>query len=406
MYKRQAEDFALSNPNGVWSYGSKATISGSFGLLTTGQTVGTDNGLQLLLWHTGSAPAVYANTNNTAAITGGETYPAHSVWCYAGAVGSSRDFAVMRFTVPTNGSGAYHIASAVAPRLAAPPANDSDFHVARNGVELFGQFLGATESGGYTNTLVLAAGDTIDFLVGRGADGVLYGSGLRVDAVISLTTNVPPPPPPPVGVYDLATGSPTTNNPTGPWSYGWVPTLDGAFTLLNGPFQTSADNGAVVPFWASSFNQDPAVFKNTSSNTTTAGGAAFPPNTIWFTPGLNGRPENFGVIRFTPPAGASGNYEVRTAVAPIYAGAPQGDSDFHVVKNGVELFGQNLAPQDTASYTNLVSLSEGDTLDLAIGRGPDANSYGSGRRIAAAFWPWSRFPEVQYHLNRQGARRA
>jgi hypothetical protein len=43
----------------------------------------------------------------------------------------------------------------------------------------------------FVETVTLAAGDTIDFAVGRGADGNLYGSGLQISA--TLTLNHAPP---------------------------------------------------------------------------------------------------------------------------------------------------------------------------------------------------------------------
>ena len=141
-----------------------------------------------------------------------------------------------------------------------------------------------------------------------------------------------------------------------------------------------------IPFWATGPVGEPAIFKNTSANTITIGGgiSAFPAGTVFFTPGLNGHPENFGVVRFTVPVGASGNYFLGASVAPVYSGPPQGDTDFHVVRNGVELFGRNLAPPDRADYTNVVTLNEGDTLDFMIGRGADGNENGSSLRIAAS----------------------
>ena len=187
-------DFALVNPNGPWTYGYQSAVGAPFNLLVSHQTVQSENGLPILLWHSQGAPAVYANTNETTAISGGEAYPPHIAWCYAGGEGSGRNFVTMRFTVPADGGGLYRIASAVAPRISSG-GDDSDYHVAKNGTELFGQFLGATESGGYTNSIALQAGDTIDFLVGRGANGRLYGSGLKIQVTISLETNAPPLPP-------------------------------------------------------------------------------------------------------------------------------------------------------------------------------------------------------------------
>ena len=110
-----------------------------------------------------------------------------------------------------------------------------------------------------------------------------------------------------------------------------------------------------------------------------------PPGSVFLVTGVNGRPENFGVVRFTAPS--NGNYEISAAVAPMYTGGLAGDTDFHVVRNGVELFGQFLAPHATAAYTNIVALNTGDAIDFAMGRGADGNQDGSTLRLAALITP-------------------
>lgn len=63
-------------------------------------------------------------------------------------------------------------------------AGDTDFHVVLSGVEAFGEYLSVSNGIGYTNTLLLKDGDTIDFMVGRGADGNEYASSLKIEASI------------------------------------------------------------------------------------------------------------------------------------------------------------------------------------------------------------------------------
>src|SRR6185436_8953085 len=96
-----------------------------------------------------------------------------------------QNFAVIRFKVSAGQQGDYRLETAVKAYLETLPG-DSDFHVLKNGVELFGQFLSGSVGTGYTNTLALAAGDTIDFAVGRGADGHLARSGLKIAATLTL----------------------------------------------------------------------------------------------------------------------------------------------------------------------------------------------------------------------------
>lgn len=384
-----ARDFSrASNPNGVWSYGAKSNIAGVFTPLSYARA-GIPESWEFLA---GVWPAIYRNnsSNNVISDGGQGVFPPNSIWLAAGENGTPRNFGVIRFTVPPGAGGDYRIETRSRSGLVGPISSDADFRVARNGVELFGVNRPASSSTwvGYSNALALAAGDTIDLLVGRGNDGSQPGSILVVEGwITALTTNTPPPPPPPpAGVYDLAGGFSSTSNPNGPWAYGWKGTLAGMFTALTVPHVSTADGGQSIPSWQLTSFQTPAVYKNISGVIVTAGGgtATFPPGTVWYYPGENGRPENLGVIRFTVPAGGGGNYDVRVAVAPVYNGSPQGDTDFHVARNGVELFGQNLPAGARTGYTNILALNASDTVDFAIGRGLDGNQFGSGLKIAGS----------------------
>src|SRR6185503_15054602 len=90
--------------------------------------------------------------------------------------------------------GEYRLESAVRTYLNGPASGDTDYHVVKNGVEVFGQFMPPSSSSGYSNSLSLVAGDILDFLVGRGQDQQLYGSGLIIDARLFFqgTTSAPP----------------------------------------------------------------------------------------------------------------------------------------------------------------------------------------------------------------------
>src|SRR5207247_3035967 len=89
--------------------------------------------------------------------------------------------------------GSYHIQVGVRPVFDGELSSDSDFHVTRNGQQLFAQSLPANTATGYTNSLSLVAGDTIDFSVGRGADGSAEHTALKIQATITSTTGPPPP---------------------------------------------------------------------------------------------------------------------------------------------------------------------------------------------------------------------
>src|SRR5205814_2153729 len=104
---------------------------------------------------------------------------------------------------------------------------------------------------------------------------------------------------------------------------------------------------------------------------------------VWFHPGLDAAIDNFGAFRLTVPIGGDGDYDVTTSVRTYLDGAGSGDSDFHVVKNGIELFGQFVPGDSGTSFSNRLTLASGDTIDFLAGRGADGHLYASGLKIEA-----------------------
>lgn len=102
---------------------------------------------------------------------------------------TSQNFVVLRFTAPTR--GLYQISTAVQSHLDGPPSGDTDFHVVHNGHSIFNEFLEPVSGTSFSRQRNLSAGDTIDFVMGRGADGLEYGSALKIQAVITPVHNLP-----------------------------------------------------------------------------------------------------------------------------------------------------------------------------------------------------------------------
>jgi len=386
-YELSAGFSPSSNPNGPWAYGWAGSVGGSFTALTVPFTSSADGGQPIPSWQltTGNTPAVYKNTSGgTITIGGGiASLPAETVWFYPGDDGRPENFGVIRFSLPAGQAGNYLVQASVAPVYPSFPQGDTDFHVVHNGVELFGQFLDPTAVASFNSVVALADGDILEFAIGRGADGSTFGSGLRIAATIGGTNSPPPPPPEPTHVFVLSEGFSAAANPNPPWTYGWAGSIAGLFTAIGVPFVSSSDGGVPIPSWQLTSFQTPAVYKNTSGSTFTIGGglASLPAGTIWFYPGDDGRPENYGVIRFTVGSGQAGHYQIKTHVAPVYPSSPQGDTDFHIICKGTEVFGRFLAPEDTVHDTTVVQLQEGDNVDFVIGRGADGTAFGSGLRI-------------------------
>jgi hypothetical protein len=104
--------------------------------------------------------------------------------------GQPGNYVVARFTVPAGGDGIYELVTTARPAYSASLQLDTDFHVTRNNVEIFGVQLNGSQTADYTNTLGLAAGDTIDFVVGRGADDSYFWSQLKIEATLDrISTN-------------------------------------------------------------------------------------------------------------------------------------------------------------------------------------------------------------------------
>ena len=214
---------------------------------------------------------------------------------------------------------------------------------------------------------------------GRAGNGNFVLTEMTVEATVLAPTNQPPPD---YSDYVLSRDFSPTNNPSGAWSYGAKPSLDGAFSAFGirglNPFE----------YWQLVASQEPTIYRNGTSETINIGGQGiFPPGTVFLYSGTDGATNPFGVVRFTVPSGGSSNYLVQTGVRPVYDGGAQGDTDFHVVRNGTELFGQFLAPADGSGYTNTLSLLAGDTLDFMVGRGLDNSGTASGLKIDLTITP-------------------
>jgi hypothetical protein len=172
-------------------------------------------------------------------------------------------------------------------------------------------------------------------------------------------------------------------NPNGVWSYGWKSTLAGEFTLLA---QAGSYSDGEVPFeeWQLASGEIPIVLRNASTNLTWNGGEGdMPPGAVWIYPGFNGWTQNFCVVRFTVPGQGNGRYLLESAAESRLSGISSKDSDYHVVVNGVEVFGIFLPPNARTGYTNEFLLNHGDTVDFMTGRGADGDAYGSGLRLRA-----------------------
>jgi hypothetical protein len=210
----------------------------------------------------------------------------------------------------------------------------------------------------------------------------IHAAGSRGKCPIPGTPNPGP------GRFDLARDYSTNTNPSGVWSYGWKSTLGGTFNLF-GYHGFSFEGGTLIDYWLKSDHGPSSVYHNSGPATlvNNDGAGTYPPGTVWFGPGYDQNPDNFSVIRFTVPAGAQSTYWISTEVRPALDGPVAGDTDFHVLKNGTQLFGQNLPPNAGTNYATLLPLVSGDTIDFVCGRGADGQAYASALKITATLIP-------------------
>ena len=387
-----SRDFSITaNPNGVWSYGYENALGSAFVLLQYPKTNRSENGVPIWAWEKQppESAGVYHNPSATTATSDGGDgiYPSKTTFFYPGYPGRMDNFAVIRFTAPPGGGGTYRLDTGVLP-IYTTRQGDTDFHVLRNGIELYGVNLSGSATARYSNEVALAVGDVIDLAIGRGADNSLNYSGLKIQATLDLvSTNLPPPPPPPppASDFDLSRDFSITANPNGVWSYGYETALGSPLVLFQYPKTNFTDNGVAIWAWEKQAPDVAGVYHNPSTTQTgvsQGGDAQIEPKTTYFYPGRPGFVDNFGVIRFTAPAGGSGTYRLEAQVRPVY-NTLQRDTDFHILRNGAELYGVSLNGSATGRYSNEVALAAGDVIDLAIGRGADNSFDFSGLKIQA-----------------------
>ena len=196
-----------------------------------------------------------------------------------------------------------------------------------------------------------------------GAGTVVAGA---IFAILLLNSRSPQ-----IVTYDLSRDFPVTTNATSVWSFGWTPTLGGTFTRLSYLKQYRSDNGVALAAWQVNDTDRPGVGINMGTNTAVSGGGAFvgPPGAIWFGPESADSARRFGVIRFTLPPGRRAAYRVTTAVRSLFDGSLSKDIEFYVLKNGTRLFDRLLDPNSSATYSDVIKLYPGDTIDFVAGRG-------------------------------------
>lgn len=172
-----AGDFShLINPNGVWSYGWD---DGSFHLMTANSQIQTG----VYLWQgdqNGPLKEPTAGKNEGSAILQINSTTEYLPGVFALHPGRAGQRADLRWTAPSSGT------FAVAARFQGLDNSAStDATIAFNGVSLGTSLIaGSASPFVYFDNLLLSVNDTIDFLVGFGANNNFYYDSTRVDVLI------------------------------------------------------------------------------------------------------------------------------------------------------------------------------------------------------------------------------
>ena len=170
-------------------------------------------------------------------------------------------------------------------------------------------------------------------------------------------------------------------NPNGAWSYGFSSSL-GGFTPYTGSGIFLGN--ATLPAWLGAapgnVALDPWVTKNVSNTMQTGLGLQLAPGDLAFHPGPQGQ---YSIVRWTAPTAGDFSVGGLFESGDRFVGSTV---DVHVLENGSSLLSTNLVGPlgtQTSPFSFLRTLNIGDTIDFAVGFGPNSN-FGSDSTVLDA----------------------
>ncbi len=167
----------------------------------------------------------------------------------------------------------------------------------------------------------------------------------------------------------------SSSNPSGPWSYGYTLTLNGAFNAFTDFYAAPAPGalGLEAAWREESVDTYLGLFKTSS------------PGLLLSHPGAAGQ---YSVLRFTAPS--TGDF----FVSSTFSGIDAATTDVYVYANGVSIFAGSLSGlNDTTAFSQLVSLSTGQVVDLIVGYGSNLNSDNDATGLRAQISDVAAIPE-------------
>ena len=261
-------------------------------------------------------------------------------------------------------------------------------------VRIFDRALSASEIKALYTSVIPEPGSLI--LLGLGVVGLFTYGGLRrkcmtriirrlgflaLAAVIAVAV-----PPAHAGtVYDAAADFSVASNPNGAWSYGYEASLGSTFQLYDAV--VIDPNGATgIEQWYHpplSGNYTPTVGYNTTSSVVNLPdtGVYVPAHSLLLHPGPASSGNLYTVIRWTAPT--TGVFDLQSSFFGEDSRYPT-STDVHVLLNGNSLFsGGVYVYGPAASFSDILSVKTGDTIDFVVGVGRDGDDTGDSTGISA-----------------------
>jgi len=169
--------------------------------------------------------------------------------------------------------------------------------------------------------------------------------------------------PPAAHADDAAAGFVPTANPASPWSYGWTPTLAGAFTLLatHGTDANGLDN------WRDATNLTQVTHNGTPGGKT-VGNAYTPAGGLDLQPGNGGQ---YVVARWT--ASQDGSYTVHARLASRMLPTMFMSAEVAVLLDGAVAYDRYVSAtgQERGDVNGTFALTAGQTIDFVVGDAHD-----------------------------------
>lgn len=188
-------------------------------------------------------------------------------------------------------------------------------------------------------------------------------------------------------VFDLSTDFSVTQSPEGLWQYGY--SIGNSLTHDAFKPDTFLDKLNPICFWhpATNDRQIPGYYPYVAYNGSKqpalepTHGWAIGPGEVAMEASNNGQ---YSIVRFRAPYG--GRYRVTARFEGVHFRLSS--TDVHVLHNAMHLFDAEIdgyggnasfhpieGPHPTASFEAIVSVSEGDDVDFAVGYGPNKTNY-------------------------------